>query len=363
MKISWRRGTEQLSYNKPSCFFSLGVRGSGKSSCLEHIAENHLEKHHTIIDLFGSRDGENLCWLRSPHAKDKRILLLKDSVVDVKSSFTVKSADALTLSDIENFDIIISASPLYSSIHSEFFHAGGITDLLYKRLHWKQLAFVIVREASNLYYSRLKISSDQIQAKSEMIYLLREGRHLGLALGIDSLRYHSLDIDVRTLADYLILKSQGTMGLPRDLRWLYSYVDAKLLRNMEPQQFIMLTSKGAIGFGTFPYPKWHKEEKEDIVKELGLEITYGEPLQEAILKGTYKTVGDTEHAEIIRLYMEEQLSMMDIGAKLHRSSRTPKVHVDAHNQAVRRSGFCGACKRAESPYYSKEAVKQALGNL
>jgi hypothetical protein len=86
-------------------------------------------------------------------------------------------------------------------------------------------------------------------------------------------------------------------------------------------------------------------------------------LEQPILKGTYKTVGDKEHAEIIRFYIEEELSIMQIAAKLSRSSRTPKVHIDAHNQAVRRSGFCASCKRAESPYYNKEAVKEALASI
>jgi hypothetical protein len=41
-------------------------------------------------------------------------------------------------------------------------------------------------------------------------------------LALDSVRFFSIDIDIRTLADYLILKSQGMQGLSRDLKWLYS---------------------------------------------------------------------------------------------------------------------------------------------
>jgi len=74
MKIYWIRGNENLSFNKPQTFFILGIRGSGKSSLLEHIGTKYLEKGCCILDLFGSRDGEGLAWLRSPYAQDKRIL-------------------------------------------------------------------------------------------------------------------------------------------------------------------------------------------------------------------------------------------------------------------------------------------------
>lgn len=105
---------------------------------------------------------------------------------------------ALTLGDLENFDIIISSSPLYLNIDQEFYYAARITDLLYKKLHWKRLVYLIVREAANFYYSRLKVCENQAFAKSQMIYLLREARHVGLSLGLDSLRYYSIDIDLET---------------------------------------------------------------------------------------------------------------------------------------------------------------------
>jgi len=43
---------------------------------------------------------------------------------------------------------------------------------------------------------------------------------MGFALGLDSIRYYAIDIDIRNLADYLILKSQGVQGLAADLQWL-----------------------------------------------------------------------------------------------------------------------------------------------
>ena len=65
-----------------------------------------------------------------------------------------------------------------------------------------------------------------------------------------------------------------------------------------------------------------------------------------------------EHAEIIRLYIEEALSMDKIAKKLKRSPRTSHTH--AHNQTVARSDFCAACKRAGSPYYNMVAESRKM---
>jgi len=358
MRVLWVRGADVVSFNRPSVWFCLGLRGSGKSSFLEHVAENNLAQGHTVFDLFSSRDGENLAWLRSPYAKDKKILLLKGANVDVDCSFPVKTADQLTLHDVENFDIIISASPLYLNIDQEFNYAAALTDLLYKRIHWRRLVYLIVREAANFYYSRLKVSENQLVAKSQMVYLIREGRHCGLSLGLDSIRFYAIDIDIRSLSDYLVLKSQGVYGLAADLRWLYAYFDAQVIRKMPQQNFIIVSRSGALGLGAFPYPQWHKREKEDILASVGVKVEYGEVLKEAVSRGTFKTVSDLEHAEILRLYIEERLGMHVIAEKLNRSTRTVNVHINEHDKAIERTGFCSACKRAGSKLQDRKA-KQA----
>jgi hypothetical protein len=65
-----------------------------------------------------------------------------------------------------------------------------------------------------------------------MAYLVREARHCGLALGLDSTRYYSIDIDIRNLSDFIILKSQGMTGLTSDLDWRYSIFEPHIIRNM-----------------------------------------------------------------------------------------------------------------------------------
>jgi len=54
---------------------------------------------------------------------------------------------------------------------------------------------------------------------------------------------------------------------------------------------------------------------------------------------------DDEHAEMIRLYIEEGLSIGAIAEKLGRSSRTPVLQIHKHDEAVKRTGFCPACRR------------------
>lgn len=357
MKVLWVRGSDTVKFNRPSTWFCLGVRGSGKSSFLEHIACQYLENDSVIFDLFGSRDGEGLAWLRSPYVKDRRILLLHGENVDVDASFPVKSVESVKLSDLERYDIIVSSSPLYLSIDHEFSSAAILTDLLYKRLHYKRLIYVICREAANFYYSRLKVSDNQVFAKSQMIYLIREARHMGLALGLDSVRYYAIDIDIRNLSDYWILKAQGVQGLAKDLSWLYSYFNPSTIRNMKQRHFFIITRNGALGLGDFPFHEWHKREKENILANVGIKVEYGEAIKTGEYRGKFKTVGDSEHAEIIHLYVEEELSIDRIAGRLGRSSRTPHKHIKQHNKAVKRNGFCPACRRVKSLFEKKIAKR------
>jgi hypothetical protein len=173
---------------------------------------------------------------------------------------------------------------------------------------------------------------------------------MGIALELDSVRYYAIDIDIRNLADYMILKAQGVQGLAKDLGWLYSYFNPSTIRNMKPQNYFIITRKGALGLGEFPFHQWHKREKENILKAVGVKVEYGEELNKGEYRGTFRTVSDSEHAEIIRLYVEEGLSYEKIGEQLNRSSRTPLLHIQRHNRDVERSGFCSVCKKVGSKY-------------
>ena len=81
---------------------------------------------------------------------------------------------------------------------------------------------------------------------------------------------------------------------------------------------------------------------------MGIKVEYGEELNEGDYRGTFRTVSDKEHAEMIRLYIDEGLSYEKIAEQFSRSSRTPLLHIQRHNRAVERSGLCPVCKRVGS---------------
>jgi hypothetical protein len=178
-----------------------------------------------------------------------------------------------------------------------------------------------------------------------------------IALGLDSLRFYSVDIDIRSLADFTILKSQGVHGLASDLQWLYSFFNPSKIRSHPPGCFYIISRRGSLGMGHFPYHNWHKIEKEDIVKEVGISVEYGSVYKQPKDMGAYKSVGDQEHVQIIGLYVDDGLGMAGIAEKLGRSTRTPHAHIKRHNEAVIRSGFCGSCKRIGGAHFDERAEK------
>jgi hypothetical protein len=349
VKITWVRGEEDVRFNRPHTFFIIGTRGSGKSACLEHIAEGYLSGGHTVLDLFGSRDGEGLAWLRSEHAKNKRILLIHGDNVSVGSSFDTKNISKLCLNDFTDYDILISASPLYGSIDDEFFHVNKIIDVLYKRLSWKNLVFMITRESANLYYSRLRVSPNQLAAKTESTYLIREGRHCGIALGLDTLKFTSIDADIRAVVDYFIFKSQGVQGFPDDKQWLYGYFNPATVRSMPPKYFFIVSAKGPLGIGKFPLPPWHKQERENILRSVGLKVEYGDRIDYGESRGVYKTVGDQEHLDIINTYFGG-VSMGKIAKKLDRSAATVHTQIHSHDESIDKQGYCAECRRLKGTH-------------
>jgi hypothetical protein len=137
-----------------------------------------------------------------------------------------------------------------------------------------------VREAANLVYSRMKIGESQQVAKAELLYLMREARHAGLALGLDSQRHTAVDVDLRAQVDYLVIKNIGSLTLPDDLSWAYRVFNPPALRTLRPHEFLVLHRGGGVGMGVFELPPWHKLEHEDILGEVGLELRYLLPKQQ-----------------------------------------------------------------------------------
>jgi hypothetical protein len=354
VKIAWIYGSEAIKWNRPLVWLTLGVRGAGKSSFLEHLAEQHLEHGNCILDLFACRAGENLAWLRSKWAKEKNILLLTDenAIVETSNNVAVKPYTKLNLSDFNEFDIIISSSPLYRSLDAEYEACNYIIDKLWHRLHWNRIIFTICREASSLMYSRLKVVENQQAAKAFLIYWLRESRHVGCSLGLDSVRITSIDVDVRSLADFIIFKAQGAGGLPRELWFIYKYIQPSFIQSMKPNEFVILSRKGHIGIGVFSYPTWHKEEGEDILSKLNIKISFEEPPVKGEFRGKWSTVSDEEHVKMVEMYIEQKLSTIAIGEILHRSSRTVLLQLNKHTENILRLGYCPNCRRMKSKFES-----------
>lgn len=360
LHIFWRRGRADLSFNIPQVMYGEGVRGSGKSVLIEHVGMNYLSYGSAVFDAFGSVSGEGLAWLRAPFIKDLNVLLLKGQNVDVACEWDTKLAEKLSLNDFVKYDLVISARPLYLNRDQEYGSVGLATNLLYSRFSWNRIIYLLVREASSLWHSRLQISQKQTDVKSESVYMLRESRHLGLALGLDSLRYMGIDKDVRSHIDYMFLKACGIEGLADELKWLYSFFSPSWVQNMKPHEFIIVNRKGPIGVGWCPMVEWHQREGENLLTKLGFKIDYDtDAAKEGLDKGTFSTVGDQEHSEMISLYMQG-LGMDAVAAKVNRSGKTVCQHIHKHDKGVGRDGACMACKRTMNPNWNRP-VKRVKG--
>jgi hypothetical protein len=349
---------EELNFNRPYTYFVVGgSRGVGKSSLLEHIGDIYANSGHCILDLSGAHDGEGLAQLRNPIFEGKNKLLLHgDDVKVIAPGCDTKPVQDFKIRDILDYDLIISSNPLYSSDIQEFVSIAKITDMIFNRRFWTRLVYVIVREAANLYFSRLFVENDQNKAKAKMVYLVREARHCGMAMGMDALRYNAVDIDFRELTDYTLIKRLGDSEIPKTKKWIMSFYKAEKLRRLKPYEFILDSAMGGIAYGWFPEIKWHKQEHEDIISLLNIQISKGDQVFEGTNQGKIKTVGDLEHAEIIRLYVDANLGMDKIADKLttidgsSRSNATIHKHITNHNILVGVKGYCANCRRAKGRY-------------
>jgi hypothetical protein len=358
IKIQWIRGSETVDWTTALTWFVMGIRGTGKSEFLEAMAEVYMSLDECVLDLFGSRDSEGLAWLRSDHTKDKSILLLHGENIKINSEAGYETRDTkkLTLQDFEDYDLIISVSGFYHNVDQEFTETARVTDLIYTRARsqgWDRLIYGIVREASNLFYSRLKVSLNQVMAKANMIYLIKEARHMGLTLGMDSQRFTSIDVDVRTPSDYTVLKAQGPYRLMRELDWLYSIIIPRKFQTMTPDEFVVVSKKANVGIGNFDEIPWHKKPRENIFANVGISVDYGQEIREGSWKGSYKTLGDRDHEKIIRLYMLGW-GMNKISREVGRSSETIASHIHRHDEEVQMNGRCESCTKLESPYADRK---------
>jgi hypothetical protein len=358
--IDWRRFKDHEFANfkraiqHPYAYSIVGGRDEGKSSINETIAS----KYPHIIDLFGASDDEGLAWLRTK--RSARALLLHGSTVEIKNSgWDTKTLKQFQISDVDRYDVIISPSSFYSDVSEEWATIALLMDILKKR-KYGDLAAISIREAASLIYSRIAVGDKQGDAKNKMIYTLREMRHSLLALILDTLRTNAIDIDVRTLADYRIIKAVGVEGLGDELKFLYSMYDPESMMLMQKKDFVIVCRKGPIGDGTFDFPGWHKREGEDMLQLFDLKPRYTGSL--ALEDKRTVRVSAYAHANIInaRFYgipdpddpnpdetqKKKTKSMGKIATALGHSSATVMHHINDHNAMIRDKQLCLSCTDA-----------------
>jgi hypothetical protein len=300
-----------------------------------------------------SRDNEGLAWCRSPFKNS--VLFITGDNVDVKSQWDTKSVSEVKLSDFEKYRVVLSCSAFHSGVEAEFHAMNQIVLTLYRRTHWEHLWFLMVREASNFIYSRLKISPNQTIAKADFLYLLREARHMGYPTGVDTLRWTGMDADARGIADYLFIKQVGVIGLPKELHFLYSYINPPSFMGMKPRIFGLISNRGPLALAHFEYPWWHKEEKEDMLKLLDIKIDAGDVPDYG--DQARNTVSDFEHIRLVGLYLEKK-SMQKVAKILSRSPATINKHISEHDAEVAKAGCCSQCKRVRGMHQNTLLVKR-----
>jgi len=351
LEILWLRGFDNIkeSYGtKARVYSSVGIPGSGKSALLESIAT----KSPKILDLYGSRDNEGLAWLRSPFGKSA--LLLTGNAVDVTCNCAdVMKVSEVKLKDFERYKVIISCASFYTNMDREYYSLGRLIRMFWRRTHWDEPWFLILREAGNLLYSRMSLGDTQQLTKTQFIYVIRELRHSGISIGLDTLRWFAIDINIRHLSHYTFFKAQGVEGLPKDLNFLYRDVHPAGIRNMAVNKFLILTARGMYGTGRSKCPEWHKREREDLLTQFDIRCKYKVLPYEGDQAGM--RVNDYEHVRIVKTKFEKKIGMEKLGQTLGRSSKTIHKHIHHHNNMVHALGECDKCARVGS-----KLAKQAI---
>lgn len=351
-RIKWKRYIDKVNFKRPSTFLILGQRGTGKSSLGECIASQYPK----VFDLFGSVDNESLAWCK-PSSPFKRVLFLTSDKIKVTSRWDSMPANRVTLADIESHDAIVMCHAFFESQDAYFNTLQDTTEYLWRlRKSWTVPWFIIIREAANWIYARMQIVKDSQLAKAYFVMMLREARHGGLAVGVDTLRWTSLDKEVRDISDYIFIKRVGTVGLPRDLGFIYRYARPRSLMWMPPSKFVLLTAKGAIGFGAFRYPEWHKEESEDLIEQFDIQI---ERLAGAVEeKHRSNRMKPEEHYKLLKSYLETK-SILKTAVAFNRSHATVyKVILEHNNRILKGVGFCDVCAEIDDLFSKQVVVKE-----
>src|SRR3990167_5728006 len=270
-------------FNDPESFFIFGNPHTGKSNQAMAVAENYIAHGHQVIDPFGAEnDSDVMVWYRSPY-KD-RTIMIHGGDVQVESAFPKISVDAFTLDAVKDYDVVVTDRALYGSDYSHYAALARIFELCKKRKGWKQdgkgrIIAILVREAWNVIYSQIRAgaSKDEQDAQREFIKLNNQRAHAGLAPIIDTQRYMDLSTSVRQLANYRVIKGFGGQVIPDEFDFLFKPSlfgnTPWLLRNLPPDEFLMVTSWNGVARGLVGKVPWAINKGEDLIQELGIVVT------------------------------------------------------------------------------------------
>lgn len=340
IRVRWLRGQENINYKRPNTYLCVGMRGSGKSSLLETIASRYPK----VIDLFGSKDNESLAWCK-PNSPFHDVLFIIGRNIVVSSQWPTVCIENLEMKHFEPHQVILTTHAFYNTTNEYFTALQKITTLLWdKRTFWTDPWLVIIREAANWIYSRLQIVKDSNMAKADFIQTLREARHSGIAVGVDTIRWTNIDKEVRDISDYIFMKRVGSIGLPKDLHFVYRFISPPGLMHMKPAVFVLLSSQGNMAVGKFQYPEWHKAEQENILFKLDIDIQYCGQSKERL-----SNVSMMEHVQIIETYCEQK-SMHKTAAVLRRSTSTIQAQSALHNKTIAEVGYCIECRQGQGKH-------------
>ena len=332
-------------------YLILGNANTGKSDAIECLAMHHPH----ILDIYGSKDNEGLCWIRKTSGLDDALLICGDNT-DLKCSWPYKRASEVTIQDLDDYEIVIAAHSFFSSDQVKNRSLEIIAEKLDKRLEFKpgHIIFLAMRETNNILFSRLSRGVGEKEAKADLLEFIRELRHFGVSIGADMLQWTGTDRSFRDIADYMIFKNVGAKGLPPDLRFLYAFVDPAGFRRLKKNQAVMLKSNGDIAaLMKIPLLPFHKEEGVNLIKELEITIEHSDE----IVESSSQKVGDKDHLEIIKRYLDLS-SMIGVAKSFNppKSSATINRHIHDHDGEVKTYGKCSRCNKFDTDLAQKQVL-------
>lgn len=308
-----------------------GIRGGGKSALLENLAANWPK----VIGLYGSLDDEILALLRAYKylKKFERGLILGPKTTSVTSSWNYEYYGDLSFADFQKYDVIVMPQKIHTTPKSFSLGCEHVSNFLLKRPSVTDYWFLIVYEAANIMWARQSLKNAKLdQAKAYLVWLLRQLRHVGVSIGMDSQYLLALDKEVRGISDYTFFKNLGQFSLPPEMEWIYGYSPPNGIRALYPNEFVATDKFGGVYSGWFKLPPWHKTPKENIYEMLGIKYEFGDP--ELAAFDTNENNGREDiatHTEIIRAFMETK-TIKGTANKSSHDRDTVRKHLGLHER-------------------------------